>query len=102
MAAAISVIQNACHTPTASKKWLKRKAAGIISTVYRSREITREGLPIPKPSRAPLEMTDTEETINPTLIMRKAMLPAAIVSGLVENNPINWPGISNRAPSPPP
>ena len=49
----------------------------------------KEGPPIPNPSNAPQEMMETEETTNPILIIRRAVLPAAIVSELVENRPIN-------------
>lgn len=44
---------------------------------------------MPNPSNAPQEIMEMEETINPILIIRKAVLPTAIVSALVENNPIN-------------
>ena len=89
MAVTNSVIQNACHTPTAPKNRLKIKATGIIKKVYRSNEITNEALPIPKPSNAPHEIMEMEETTNPILIICKATLPIAIVSAFVENNPIN-------------
>ena len=89
MAVTNSVIQNECHTPTASKNRLKIKAMGMISKAYRSREMIKEGPPIPNPSNAPQEMMETEETTNPILIIRRAVLPAAIVSELVENRPIN-------------
>ena len=52
---------------------------------------------MPRPSSAPLEITETEETINPMLIIRRAVLPTAIVSALVENNPINWLGINQQS-----
>lgn len=89
MAVTNSVTQNACHTPTASKSRLKIKATGIINKAYRSREITKDGVPIPNPSNAPHEIMEIEETINPMLIIRRAVLPTAIVSALVENKPIN-------------
>ena len=96
MAVINSVIQNPCHTPTAPKSRLKIKAAGIIRKTYRSREMAREGPPIPNPSSAPLEMMETEETTNPILIILRAVLPAAMVSALEENSPINGPGISQH------
>lgn len=96
MAVANSVIQNACHTPTASKNRLKIKATGIINKAYRSKEITKEGVPIPNPSSAPQEMIEMEETINPMLIILRAVLPAAIVSAFVENSPINRSGINQH------
>lgn len=51
--------------------------------------MAKEGLPMPKPSNAPQEMMETEETTNPMLMIRRAVLPTTIVSALVENNPIN-------------
>ena len=96
MAVINSVIQNPCHTPTAPKSRLKIKAAGIIRKTYRSREMAREGPPIPNPSSAPLEMMETEETTNPILIILRAVLPAAMVSVSEENSPINGPGISQH------
>ena len=53
--------------------------------------MAREGPPIPNPSSAPLEMMETEETTNPILIILRAVLPAAMVSALEENSPINGP-----------
>lgn len=56
----------------------------------------KDGLPMPKPSKAPHEMTETAETINPILMIRRAALPAMMVSVLVENKPISCPGISQH------
>lgn len=100
MAVTNSVIQNACHTPTASKNRLKINATGIINSAYLSKEITKEGLPMPKPSKAPHEMIEMEETTNPMLIILSAVLPAAIVSALVEKSPINWLGIIQQSKVP--
>ena len=99
-AVTISVIQKACHTPTAAKKRLKINATGIINKAYLSKEIIKEGLPIPKPSNAPQEIMGTEEITNPILIILRAVLPAAIVSALVENSPINWLGIIQQSTVP--
>ena len=99
-AVAASVIQKACHTPSAFQNLLKINAIGIISKPYRSEEITRDGLPIPNPSSAPQEMTETEETTKPALMMRRALLPMAMVSVLEENRPINSLGISQQSAVP--
>ena len=59
---------------------------------YLQRETTSEALPRPSPSSAPQDVTDTEETRKPAQMIRRAVLPAAIVSGLVVNIPISCPG----------
>lgn len=45
---------------------------------YLQRETTSEALPRPSPSRAPQDVTDTEETRKPAQMIRRAVLPAAI------------------------
>ena len=70
-----SVIQNAFQTPTAPRNLLSKNAAGMITTTYRQREISKEGVPFPSPSNAPEEVTETAETINPAPMMRKAVSP---------------------------
>ena len=59
---------------------------------YLQRETTSEALPRPSPSSAPQDVTDTEETRKPAQMIRRAVLPAEIVSGLVVNIPISCPG----------
>ena len=71
-----SVIQNAFQTPTAPKNLLSKKAAGMMTTTYRQREISKEGVPFPSPSNAPEDVTEPAETINPAPMMRKAVSPA--------------------------
>lgn len=71
-----SVIQNAFQTPTAPKNLLSKNAAGMMTTTYRQREISKEGVPFPSPSNAPEDVTETAETINPAPMMRKAVSPA--------------------------
>ena len=95
-AAITSVIQKACQTPTGPHSRLRTKASGRMTTAYRSREMSREGPPIPRPSRAPQEMTDTEEMMNPTLMIRRAVLPTAMVWALEENSPIRLPGTAQH------
>ena len=56
-------------------KRLSPNAAGTMISKYRHREIIREGIPMPKPSNAPEETMDMEDTINPALIMRRAAAP---------------------------
>ena len=91
-----SVTQNAFQTPTAPKNLLSKNAAGIITTTYRQREISKEGTPFPSPSSAPEEVTETAETINPAPMMRRAVSPAWIVVSVWVNSPINRPGISRQ------
>ena len=69
-AAITSVTQNACQTPTAPKSLLSQNAAGRMTTTYRQREISKEGVPFLSPSNAPEEVTETAETINPAPMMR--------------------------------
>lgn len=88
-----SEIPKAHHTPIVPIKRLNIKAAGIIKIKYRKREITRDGIPIPKPSKAPQEVTETDETINPVLIIRSAVVPAWIVSIFEVNRLISCVGI---------
>ena len=71
-----SVIQNAFQTPTAPKSLLSKNAVGIITTTYRQREISKEGVPFPGPSNAPEEVTETDETIKPAPMIRRAVSPA--------------------------
>ena len=49
----------------------------------------RDSLPFPSPSNAPDTVTETDDTIKPILISRRASLPNAIVSGLPVNSPIS-------------
>ena len=57
--------------------------------MYRSNEITRDWTPMPIPSRAPDAVTETVETINPALMIRRAVPPAMIVSALSVKAPIS-------------
>ena len=66
-AATISVIQNACHTPTAPKTLLSRNATGSMNTMYLISDITRDALPLLRPSSAPESTTDMEEMMKPAL-----------------------------------
>ena len=63
------------HTPTAPKNLLKTKAAGIMIIIYLKSEIHNDGIPFPSPSKAPEDVTDTADTINPILIMLSAVTP---------------------------
>ena len=65
-----SVTQNAFQTPFASNARLSRNAAGIITTMNLHSEIISDGTPLPSPSSEPEAVTDTDDTINPALIMR--------------------------------
>ncbi len=87
-----SVAQNAHQTPSAPMTLLKRKANGIITIIYRRREIYRDGVPFPRPSRAPEQVTDTAETTKPRLIIRRAHTPFSKVVPWSVNNPISHAG----------
>lgn len=45
-------------------------------------------------------MTDTEEMMNPTLMIRRAVLPTAMVWALEENSPIRLPGTAQHSTVP--
>lgn len=47
---------------------------------------------MPMPSRAPEDVTDTEDTIKPALMMRRAAAPAWLVSGFSVKSPIRRRG----------
>ena len=84
-----SVIQNAFQTPTGPMILHKSEAAGMMMNRYRNSEIMRDWVPFPSPSNAPEDVTETADTINPALMMRRAVCPARIVSGLSVNTPIS-------------
>ena len=67
MAVTASVTQNACQIPT---------TPNIRLNIYRQSEINKDGIPLPNPSNAPDEVTDTAETINPVHIILNAVSPA--------------------------
>ena len=48
-------------------------ATGIITATYLHTDIISDGNPFPSPSSAPAEVTDTVDTINPTLIILNAV-----------------------------
>ena len=87
-----SVRRKACHTPEGPETELKRKAAGRITTVYLHRDMMREANPFPIPYKAKDEVTDTDDIIKPALIMRRALAPSAIVSGLPVKNDMSASG----------
>ena len=91
-----SEIQKACQTPTAPSAWLSRNDAGIMITTKRHSEMTSDCVPLPRPSSAPAEMTDTDYTIKPMLIRRSAVSPAAMVASDEVNSPISVPGTSRQ------
>ena len=95
-----SATQNAFHTPTGPNSRLSKNAAGRMTTMYRHREITSEGVPLPSPSSAPEAVTETAETKKPALMMRSAVSPARMVSGVCVNRPISCPGITRQTTVP--
>ena len=50
--------------------------------------MTSEAAPLPRPSSAPEEVVDTADTTKPRQMMRRAVWPMAMVSGLEENRPM--------------
>lgn len=54
--------------------------------------MTKEGTPFPNPSKAPEEVTETDETMKPPLMIRRAVAPADMVSRLDVKRPISCPG----------
>lgn len=85
-----SVKQNAYHTPFAPTNRLNKYAAGIMTITYRNSEINKEGAPLPNPSSAPEQVTDTADMTNPRLMICSAVIPISIVSRLLVNNPISF------------
>ena len=55
---------------------------------YLHMDIASDCTPLPNPSNAPEEVTDTADGIKPMLISRSAVLPTSTVSGLSVNRPI--------------
>ena len=53
--------------------------------------MTSEGTPLPRPSSAPEEVVETAETTKPRQMMRRAVVPMAMVSGLELNRPMREP-----------
>ena len=66
----------------------------------RRREISREGPPRPRPSRAPQEITETAETMKPPLMIRRAVAPISTVSALSAKRPISCPGTAQHSTVP--
>ena len=60
-----------------------------------------DSVPLPRPSSAPEPVTVREDTIKPAQIMRSAVWPAAIVSGLELNTFISGPANTRHSTVPP-
>src|SRR5699024_396882 len=99
-AATHSVTQKACQTPTGPSAAQSAQDAGIMTTTYRSSEMTSELPPLPSPSSAPDAATDTDETRNPRLMIRSAAAPAATVSGFWVNSAISGPAKAQHSAVP--
>ena len=82
-----SVIQKACQTPVGPSWRQSSHASGMMKMTYRQREMTSEAAPLPRPSSAPEEVVDTADTTKPRQMMRRAVWPMAMVSGLEVNRP---------------
>lgn len=95
-----SVAQKDHHTPYAPSNLLNKNAAGIMTITYLSREIHRDGYPLPKPSRAPEQVMETAEMINPRLMICRAVIPIVMVSTLSVNRPIKRFGTSHDSSIP--
>lgn len=57
----------------------------MITMMYLSMEIASDWVPLPRPSRAPLAVTDSAEGIKPMLMIFSADDPSLTVSGLEIN-----------------
>ena len=99
-AAVHSVITNAHHTPVVPMALLSINAAGIITIIYLSNDMTSDGTPSPRASKVPEYVTENDETIKPRQIMRSAVQPLEIVSALLENSPISCDGTVKHATVP--
>lgn len=95
-----SVIQKACQTPSGPMAQSSTRAAGMRMTPQRRAEMAKEGPPMPSPSRAPQEMTDTAETRKPRLMIYRARAPAATVAGEREKSPASSPGTAQHTTVP--
>ena len=62
--------------------------------------MTRDGRPRPSASSAPDTTTDTADTTNPRQISRRAVPPAATVSGFWVNRPISGPAAARHSTVP--
>lgn len=71
----ISVSQTACHTLTAPKIRLNARAADMMSSTYRRREIIRGDVPLPRPSGIPLAVIEMADAVKPRLIRCSAVRP---------------------------
>ena len=60
----------------------------------------RDGIPAPSPSKAPQQITETQEKINPRLMIRRAFVPMAIVSGVDVKICMSIPGAIQQSKSP--
>ena len=97
-----SVIQKAFHTPVGPVSLQRKNASGSIIAINLHRDIISDGMPMPSPSSAPDEVTDTAEIIKPIQIRRSAVLPMAIVSALSVKSPMSLAGKSAHMIVPPP
>lgn len=57
----------------------------------------QRGHALPRPSSAPEEVVDTAETMNPRQMIRRAVWPMAMVSGLEVNRPISGPAMVRQS-----
>ena len=89
-----SVIQNAFHTPVGPVSLQRKNASGSIIAINLHRDIISDGMPMPSPSSAPDQVTDTAEITKPIQIRRSAVLPMAIVSAFSVKSPMSLAGKS--------
>ena len=72
----------------------------MITIIYLKSEIHNDGRPFPSPSKAPDDVTDTADTINPILIMLSAVTPNLSVLGFAVNIPNSVDGIIHESAVP--
>ena len=71
-----SVTGNDIHTPLTLAILERINAHGIMIPILRRKDISKEGTPLPSPSSAPVTVQETVDTINPVLMIFKAILPS--------------------------
>ena len=73
----------------------------MMTTTYLIREMSKDWVPLPKPSSEPEQVMEIADMMNPRLIICRAVVPEWIVPALSVNIPINCSGMSqdNMVPS---
>ena len=75
-------------------------ATGMIINTYRQRDMTSDGVPLPRPSRAPELVTLTDEMMKPALIILSALSPVLIASVSLANSDVSQSGTARNSAVP--